>query len=107
MREFDMPSVFDLFNLAIAALVVTIIAFIVRAVRSTKASLDRAGRDLPLSRPEVARSVVDRLRGLDVKCLRCGQPTVAMLGTGRRYRCENDACRFEFEGPDHFPTAGA
>ena len=99
-----MTGVFDLFYLLIAALLLTIVAFIVRAVRLTKASIARAGRDLPLSRPNVVRRVVDQLRSVDVRCRRCGQPTFVMLGTRNRYKCENDMCRFEFEGPEHLPT---
>ena len=99
-----MTGVFDPFYLLIAALLVTIVAFMVRAVRLTKASIARAGRDIPLSQPDVVRRVVDQLRSVDVRCPRCGQPTFAMLGTRNRYKCENDMCRFEFEGPEHFPT---
>ncbi|HEY5617667.1 MAG TPA: hypothetical protein VIK60_06960 [Vicinamibacterales bacterium] len=101
---FDMAGVFDLFYLLIAALLVTIVALMVRAMRLTKASIARASRDIPLSRPDVVRRVVDHMRSVDVRCPRCGQPTFAMLGTRNRYKCENDMCRFELEGPEHFPT---
>jgi hypothetical protein len=94
---------FDLFYLAIAVLVVTIVVVILRAVRITKASIERAGREMPLSRPDVAREVADRIRRADVRCPRCGQQTFAMLGTGNRHKCDDEMCGFEFEGPDHFP----
>ena len=97
-------GMFDLFYLLMAGLVVTIVAFIVRAVRLTGASIERAGREIPLSQPGVARRVVDEMRSRDVRCRRCGQPTFAMLSTRNRYKCENDMCAFEFEGPGHFPT---
>ena len=99
----DTTGVIDLFYVLIAALLVTIIAFIVRAVRLTNASIERAGREIPLSRPDIARRVIDEMRRMDVWGTRCGGPAFAMLDTGNRYMCETDACRFEFEGPEHFP----
>jgi hypothetical protein len=95
---------FDWFNLTILALMVTIVAFIVRAIRLTNASIERAGRDLPLSRPDVAGRAAERIRSLDVRCTRCGQSAVALLGTTNRYRCEGETCRLEFEGPAHFAS---
>jgi hypothetical protein len=95
---------FDLFSLSILVLIVTIVAFIVRAVRVTNASIARAGQDAPLSRPDVARRVAGQMRARDVRCTRCGQPTFAMLGTGNRYKCENEMCSLEFDGPGHFPA---
>ena len=44
---------FDLFSRSILALIVTIVAFIVRAVRLTNMSIEKAGRDLPLSATEL------------------------------------------------------
>jgi hypothetical protein len=93
--------VFDLFGLALAALIVTIIAVIVRAVRLTCASIAAASRDIPLSQPDVAMRLVNQIRSLDVRCPRCGQPACTALGTGNRYLCENEMCRQEFEGPAH------
>jgi hypothetical protein len=95
---------FDLFNLALLALIVTVVWFIARAVRLTNRSIARAGRDIPLSRPDVAERVAEQIRSRDVPCARCGQPTFAMLGTRTRYKCENDRCGLEFEGPAHIPT---
>jgi tRNA(Ile2) C34 agmatinyltransferase TiaS len=94
----------DLFNLSILALIVTIVVFIVRAIRLTNASIEKAGRDIPLSRPDVVRRVAEEIRSRDVRCPRCGQTTYAMLGTANRYRCEDEICYLEFEGPAHFPS---
>jgi tRNA(Ile2) C34 agmatinyltransferase TiaS len=49
----------------------------------------------------VARSVVDRLRERDVRCPRCGGETIALIGTSRRYRCED--CGAAFDGAPHVP----
>ena len=100
----DTTGMLDLFYVAILALIVTIVAFIVRAVRLTNASISRAGREMPLSRPDVARRLAEQIRSRDVRCTRCGQPAVAMLGTENRYKCENEMCSLEFEGPAHFPA---
>jgi hypothetical protein len=93
---------FDLFGLALATLIVTIVVVIVRAVRLTNASIATASRDIPLSQPDVAARLINQMRGRDVRCPRCGQPACAALGTGNRYLCENGTCRQEFEGPEHF-----
>jgi DNA-directed RNA polymerase subunit RPC12/RpoP len=92
----------DLFTLSLVVLVVTIVAFIVRAVRLTNDSIARASRDVPLSRPDVARRIAEEIRARDVRCPRCGAHASAMLGTEHRYKC--DACAQEFDGPAHIPT---
>ena len=92
----------DLFTVSLVVVIVTIVAFIVRAVRLTKESIARASRDVPLSRPDVARRIAKEIRAGDVRCPRCGAQVAAMLGTGRRYKC--DVCAQEFEGPAHIPT---
>jgi hypothetical protein len=33
--------------------------------------------------------------------------TSAILGSGNRYRCDDDACRQELDGPDHLSTDAA
>lgn len=97
----------DLFWVSLVLLVVTIVVFIVRAVRRTNETIARASRSIPLERPEMARQAIERMRSLDVRCPRCGQPTSAILGSGSRYRCDDDACRHEIDGPDHFSTDAA
>jgi ribosomal protein S27AE len=91
----------DLFYVSLALLVVAIVAFIVRAVRLTNASLSAASRHMDLTNPDVARSVVDRMRERELPCPRCGRDTFAQLGTGNRYRCHT--CHVDFEGPPHIP----
>jgi hypothetical protein len=94
-----------LFNLVLAALVATVVVMIVRAVRLTKATIAQASRDLPLSRPDVATRLAERIRERRVACERCGRDdTFAMLGTDTRWKC--DSCQHEFEGPAHLPTDG-
>jgi ribosomal protein S27AE len=96
-----MSGTFDLFFVLLAVLVVVIIAFIVRAVRLTNASIANASRHVNLTNPDVARSLVDRIRQREVPCPRCGGGTFALLGTENRYRC--DLCHLDFEGPPHIP----
>ena len=96
-----MPGPFDLFYVSLALIVVTIAAFIVRAVRLTNASLTMAARHVDLTNPDVARSVVEQIRGRELRCLRCGGQTFARLGTENRYQCES--CHFTFTGPAHIP----
>jgi ribosomal protein S27AE len=96
-----MPAVIDLFYVAIGLLVVVIAGFIVRAVRLTNASIAMAARDVDLTNPSVARSVVDQIRERELPCPRCGGPTFAALGTDTRYKCES--CHSTFEGPRHIP----
>ena len=91
----------DWFYLLIAGIAAVIVVFIVRAVRLTKASIAEAAPFVPFSQPEAVRRVVDRIRTLDVRCPQCGHPTVTILGTRNRYRCDDDGCGFEFEGPEH------
>jgi hypothetical protein len=98
----DRLRVLDLFTLALVILVVTIVAFIVRAVRLANDSIARASRDAPLSRPDVARRMADEIRARDVRCPRCGAEASAVLGAEHRYTC--DVCTREFEGPAHIPT---
>jgi hypothetical protein len=92
----------DLFTLALVVLVVTIVVFIVRAVRLTNDSIARASRDAPLSHPDVACRIADEIRARDVRCPRCGAEASAILGTEHRYTC--DMCTEAFEGPAHIPT---
>jgi ribosomal protein S27AE len=91
----------DLFHVSLAALVVVIVAFIVRAVRLTNASISTASRHVNLTNPDTARSLVDRMRERELPCPRCGHDTFAQLGTGNRYTCHT--CHFDFEGPAHIP----
>jgi ribosomal protein S27AE len=72
---------------------------IARAVRLTKATIERARPSVALSQPDQVERAVDRLRRIDVRCPRCGEQTVAMLGTRNRYRCEQ--CAVELDGPEH------
>jgi len=97
----SMLGVFDLFYVSLAVIVVVIIAFIVRAVRLTNASLATASYHLNLTNPDVARSLVDQIRRRELPCPRCGHDTFALLGTENRYKC--DTCDFDFEGPAHIP----
>jgi predicted RNA-binding Zn-ribbon protein involved in translation (DUF1610 family) len=99
----NMFDSFDLLWVVLAILVAVIVAFIVRAVRLTRAKLATASRHLNLSNPDVARSVVDRMRGQELPCPRCGQETFARLGTENRHTC--DACGGDFEGPAHIAAS--
>ena len=92
---------FDLFYLWLAAIVVVIIAFIVRAVRLTKASLTAASRHVDLTNQDVARSLVEQIRGGELLCPRCGHEAFALLGKVYRYKC--DSCDSEFEGTGPHP----
>ena len=92
----------NLFYLAIAGIAVAVAAAIVRAVRLTGAARDEASRHINLTRPDVARQLIDAIRAREVPCARCGRSTVAILETRNRYRCET--CLFEFEGPAHIPS---
>lgn len=98
----DRPDVFDWFNLLVAGLAVVIAVVIVRAVRLTKATIEGARPSVALSQPDAVDRAVERLRRIDVRCPRCGEQTVAMLGTRNRYRCEQ--CGAELDGPDHLST---
>lgn len=92
----------DLFYVSLAALVVVIVVFIVRAVRLTNTSIATASRHVNLANPDVARRLVEEIRGREVPCTRCGRQTFALLGTGNRYKCHS--CHFDFEGPAHIPA---
>ena len=92
----------DLFNVTLALLVLVIVAFVVRAVRLTSASISTASRHLNLTRPDIARRLVEEIRAREVPCERCGRQTFALLGTEDRYKCET--CHFEFQGPAHMPA---
>ena len=96
-----MIGAFDLFYLSLAVIVVAIAAFIVRAVRLTKASLAAASRHVDLTNQDVTRSLVEQIRGRELSCPRCGHDAFALLGTVHRYKC--DICNSEFEGPAHIP----
>ena len=87
IRIADVPEV-DLYYVALAVIVLTIVAFVVRAVRLTNASMSTASRLLNLTRPDIARRLVEEIRVLQVPCDRCGQQTFALLGTENRYKCE-------------------
>jgi hypothetical protein len=95
------PASVDLVYVAIGLLVVMIAAFIVRAVRLTNASLAMAARQVDITNPDVANSVVGQIRGTELLCARCGGPTFALLGTENRYKCED--CDSTFTGPPHIP----
>jgi ribosomal protein S27AE len=85
--------------------VLVIAAFIVRAVRLTNASLAMAARHVDPTNPDVARSVVDQIRGRNPRCPRCGEQTFALLDTENRYKCES--CDFTFTGPAHISGSTA
>jgi DNA-directed RNA polymerase subunit RPC12/RpoP len=91
----------DLVYVAAGAMALAVVAFIVRAVRLTNASIASASRRVDLTNPDVARSVIRALDERDVPCPRCGHETFALLGTETRYKC--DSCNFEFDGPPHIP----
>jgi ribosomal protein S27AE len=96
-----MSGAFDLFFVLLAVLVVVIIAFVVRAVRLTNASIATASRLVNLTNPDAVRSLVDRIRERESTCPRCGAETFALLGTENRYKC--DLCNLDFEGPPPIP----
>jgi ribosomal protein S27AE len=98
-----MPAAFDLFYVLLAVIAVVVIAFIVRAIRLTTASIATASRHVDLTNPDVARSVADEMRERELLCPRCGNGTFALLGTGNRYQCHS--CHFDFEGPAHIPAS--
>jgi hypothetical protein len=97
----DTTDMVEVIYLLIGGIAVVIIAFIVRAVRLTNATIAEAAHSVPLSQPEALRRVVERLDKLDVRCPRCRHATRMLLGTTNRYACEDDGCEFEFEGPAH------
>jgi hypothetical protein len=78
----DTTHMFDLFSLAIAALVVMIVVLITRAVRVTQTSIARAHRDMPLSRPDVARRVIDQMRSAHRAAVRSEAPDRATWVVG-------------------------
>jgi hypothetical protein len=94
-----------LFYVALGLTVTVIVAFIVRAVRLTQASLRTASRHVDLTNPDVATSVTNEIRRREVPCPRCGGETFALLGTGNRYECE--ICRFTLTGPAHIPGSSS
>ena len=100
-----MLGALDLFYVTLGLIVVTIAAFIVRAVRLTNASLARASRHVNLTNPDVATSVVDQIRRSELLCPRCGGQMFALLGTENRYQCES--CHFDFTGPPHVPGSSS
>ena len=93
---------FNWFNMIIAVIVGAIVLFIVKAVRQTKADIDKRleGVD-PAKRNEIAKSLAEKIRSQDVRCTRCGKQSFALLGTNNQYKCHT--CNFEFEGPPHIP----
>ena len=88
---------------AIGAIALSIVAFIVRAMRLTNASIALASRRVDLTNPDVARSVASALGERELPCPQCGQETFALLGVEHRYKC--DGCNLEFDGPPHIPDA--
>jgi hypothetical protein len=94
----------DAFTLSLAAIVGAAALLIVRAVRQTRAQIDRhlQGTD-PRRRQDIARDLAARIReqAERVKCVHCGGPSIMLLGTVTRYRCE--ACESIFDGPPHMP----
>lgn len=93
-----------LFSLSIAAVVVAILAVFVRAVVATNASIQKSGLG---GRPDAAQRTIAQIRGRDVRCPRCGGQGFALLGRDRRWMCEGEQCRTEFEGPEHLPAEAA
>ena len=87
----------DWFNIVLAVMVIVIVGFIVRAVRKTKAEIDKGLGPAPSER-NMERAIME-IHERDVECPRCGSQTFAMLGTDNRYKC--DACNYEFEGAPH------
>jgi ribosomal protein L37AE/L43A len=95
----------NLFNLILVALVGTIVWFIVRAVRQTKAQIDGRLRGVdPRQREAIMRDMAVRIReqAQSTRCPRCGGVTFAMLGSEPWWKC--DVCHTEFEGPPHLPA---
>ena len=96
-----MLDALDPFYVSLGIIVVVIAAFIVRAVRLTNASIAMASRSVNLTSPDVAKSIIDQIRGRELPCPQCGGPTFALLGTANHYECES--CHFAFEGAAHIP----
>ncbi len=73
-------------NIALAVIVITIVLVIVKAVRKTKADMDKhlRGSD-PATRKEQMENLAEKIRKREVSCTRCGRQTHALLGTGNQY----------------------
>jgi hypothetical protein len=91
----------DGFWVLVALIAVAIVAVIVRAVRLTNASMAEGFPRVDSHNARAAWALVNQIRGRDLPCPRCGQDSLALLGTGNRYQC--DSCAFEFDGPAHIP----
>ncbi len=88
------------FNIILAVMIGGIILFIIRAVRQTKADIDKRLKNVvPSKRDEVARQLAEKIRNQDIRCMRCGRQTFNMSGTTNMYKCHS--CNYEFEGPTH------
>ncbi len=88
------------FNIILAVMIGGIILFIIKAVRQTKADIDKRLKNAaPSKRDEVARQLAEKIRNQDIRCTRCGRQTFNMSGTTNMYKCHS--CNYEFEGPTH------
>ena len=94
---------FDWFTIILAAIVLAVVLFIIKAVRQTKADIDKRLNNVdPAKRNAVAKKLAEHIRNRGVSCTRCGRQAFALLGTDNQYKCHT--CNFEFEGPPHIPT---
>ena len=93
----------NMLPIAIAVIATMVVLFIVKAVRQTKADIDKRfmGTD-PSRRDDMARELAEQIRKQEVNCSRCGRYANALIGTNNKYKCHS--CNFEFEGPPHIPT---
>jgi ribosomal protein L37AE/L43A len=93
----------DWFNIILAVMVISIVLFIVNAIKKTKADIDnRFKRTTPTERERAMKKLVEEIRGRDIRCSRCGEQAFALLGTGNKYKCE--ACNHVFDGPEHISS---
>jgi ribosomal protein L37AE/L43A len=87
----------DWFIVSLGMVVVTIVGFIVYAVRKTNAEIRRGMGPAPSER--TMKRAIEEIRRRDVRCPRCGRQATAMLGTNNKYKC--DTCYHEFEDVKH------
>jgi DNA-directed RNA polymerase subunit RPC12/RpoP len=94
---------FDWFTIILALMVLSIVLVIVNAVKRTKTEIDeRFKRSTPTERERDMRKLADEICSRDVRCSRCGEQAIALLGTGNKYKCET--CNHEFDGPEHISS---
>ena len=92
----------DSLTIILAAIVVAVLFFIVRAIKQTRAEIDQRFENMdPARRETLYKDLAAAIRSRDVRCARCPGQAFALVGTGNRYKCHS--CNFEFEGPPHIP----